>query len=189
MIQIVPESFIFAALLLVLLPLDWLISVLLASLFHEICHIFSVYLFNGRLLRIKIRFMGCSIEAAGLGEWSQFICILAGPLGSLFLLILYRITPKLALCGFLQGIYNLLPFSQLDGGRLLRIFLNNCYPKQAETILCITAVVACILLDVLAAYLIISYGTGLWVIFAVLIWNVRMLPRNIPCKPWKIGVQ
>ena len=189
MIQFIPESLILAALLLMILPLDWYMSVLIASLFHEMCHILSVYLLNGRLLTIKVRCMGCTIEAAGLGEWRQFLSILAGPLGSFSLLILYRIAPKLAICGFIQGIFNLLPFLHLDGGRLLRIFLNSCCPKQADAIQYIVAIITCVILDVVAVVLIRSYGTGLWLIFAAVLWNVRMLPRKIPCKPWEIGVQ
>ena len=183
MIQIASETFILSALVLVILPLDWIITVLIASLFHEMCHIFSVYLFNGRLLKIKVRFMGCTIEAGGLGEWKQFISILAGPIGSLSLLILYRFAPKLALCGFIQGAYNLLPIEQLDGGHLLRILLNSFNLKQTDQILYLTTIITCVLFDLLTAFLILSHRAGLWLIFAVGIWNVRMLPRKIPCKP------
>ena len=97
MIQIASGTYLLAALLLVTLPLDWLICVLLAAIFHEICHILTVYLLSGRILAIEIRLFGCTIDAAGLGEWKQFLSILAGPVGSFSLLLLYRITPKLAI--------------------------------------------------------------------------------------------
>ena len=189
MIHIAPATYLLAALLLVMLPLDWLIYMLLAALFHEMCHLFSVYLFNGRLLRIKVRFLGCTIEATGLGELTRFLSILAGPLGSFSLLLLYRSVPKLAICGFLQGAYNLLPLEHMDGGNLLRIILNHLYPQYADRILYIIATTLCVLFVLSATILVISYKTGAWPIFAAIIWSIRMLSRKIPCKPWQIGVQ
>ena len=133
--------------------------------------------------------MGCTIEAAGLGVWKQGISILAGPLGSFSLLLFYRIAPQLAICGCLQGLYNLLPLGPLDGGRLLKIMLYQFCPNYADVVRYFIGFGICILFDLGIVWMMRYYATGVWPVFAAVSWNVSMVPRKIPCKPGRIGVQ
>ena len=57
------------------------------------------------------------MDAAPLPVGAELVCVLAGPAASLLLLLLVRPFPRLALCGFVQGVYNLLPLGRLDGAR------------------------------------------------------------------------
>ena len=60
----------------------------------------------------------------------ELICILAGPAASLLLLCLARIFPRVAICGLIQGCYNLLPIAPLDGGRALHCLLSLLEKRQ-----------------------------------------------------------
>ena len=181
--------YILMALFLLLLPLDWVLSVVFAGLFHELCHVFAVYAMNGRILRMEIRPMGCILETGRLDRQKQFISILAGPMGSLALLFLSHAAPKVALCGLAQGIYNLIPVYPLDGGRLLGLVIQRFSPEYAEIIQFVVTVAIFSAIDLLMIISVFSIKVGLWPILLTLVWNIRLMPRKIPCKPSRIGVQ
>ena len=148
--------FFIAALLLLLLPLDWLAAAIAAALIHELCHILVLYALKGRISGIHIHAGGCVIESAVTGKWREFFCILAGPIGSFSLLLLCRMVPKMAVCGLFQGTYNLIPVLPLDGGRLLRLILYQLCPELAEAILFYTAVGIRVLILTLGIWLSVS---------------------------------
>ena len=189
MILLDSAVFILTALLLLILPLDWLLSAVIASFFHELCHILAVYMLKGNITRIQIHARGCVLETDRMEARAQFLSILAGPVGSFLLLLFSHIVPKIALCGFLQGIYNIIPVLPLDGGRLLRLFLYRYCPRQAKILLDVIAIGTCIVMDVLLIWLSTAGVRGIWPLVFALVWNVKSLPRKIPCKPLKSGVQ
>lgn len=183
MIQIDGKLFFLTALMLLLLPLDWVLSAAVAAVFHEMCHLAMLYAFGGKVRRIHIRSAGCEMESSAMGEWQQFFSIFAGPLGSFSLLLLCRIAPKIAICGFFHGAYNLIPVLPLDGGRLLCLLLYALCPKYANRLMAAVAFICCAVVSGLCFRL--SYGFVPWplpLIFSVL-WNIKYLPRKIPCKP------
>lgn len=189
MIQFSAGFFFTSALLLLVLPLDWLCAVAVASVFHELCHILTLHVLGGRIHRIRIRANGCEIETDRIGEWRQFVCIFAGPMGSISLLSLCRAAPRIAICGLLQGLINLIPVFPLDGGRLLRLLLSFINPKWANQVMPAVAIGICIVLDCLAIWLWKRGSFSFWPLWAALVWNIRFLPRKIPCKPSENGVQ
>lgn len=135
MIRCSPFTYILGAAWVLLLPLDWLLSAMTAGLVHECCHLLAVRLFGGRIFGIRIGPGGCVIDSGEL-EWIPgLVAILAGPVGSLSLLAFRRALPKIAVCGMLQGLFNLLPVLPLDGGRILHILLCRWIPDKAEAVL------------------------------------------------------
>lgn len=144
------------ALLLLTLPLNWILSAVIAAVFHEICHLVAIRLLGGRVWSLKVGPGGAVIETDPLSYGKELICSLAGPMGSLFLLCLCRFAPRIALCAAVQGIYNLLPIYPLDGGRALFCAANMIVSgKRAETICCLIggmAALGILLLSVAATF-------------------------------------
>lgn len=135
MIQCDAIGFLLGALALFVLPMKWVLSAAAAALFHEVCHMIILRLLGGRILSVRVSFYGCRIMTGPMEDWKQICSILAGPTGSLALLLLRRKLPLIALCGLIQGLFNMLPMLPLDGGRLLRLFLYRLQPDCAERIL------------------------------------------------------
>lgn len=153
-VQISAGAFIFLALLLLLLPLQWVFAVVFAALIHECCHCLAVFLLGENVRRIYIGGRGAVIDVAPMSGIREALCALAGPLGSFLLVALIRWMPRTAICGLIHGFYNLLPMLPFDGGRILRGVLTSILsPPMAETcmkwirrILLFLAGVLCLLL-------------------------------------------
>lgn len=108
------------ALLLMTLPLTWVMAAMLAAAFHELCHLVMLRCWRVPVYGIHIRAGGAGIDTGPLAHREELLCALAGPMGSFLLLLLLHIAPRTAVCGLMQGLYNLIPVGDLDGGRALR---------------------------------------------------------------------
>lgn len=124
-ITVKPNTYIFIAVLLLLVPLPWLAAWLSAIVVHEFCHWFAVRICGGRIKRLCVGVAGADMQSSGLSERKYLFCILCGPIGG-FLPILFGVwIPRIALCSWLLSVYNLMPVLPLDGGRALQILVNN----------------------------------------------------------------
>lgn len=117
-------------------PLEWLTAVILAGVTHEAFHAAAVRLCGGKLSDIRFGIGGAVMSAGDLEGWRQPFCLLAGPLGGFFLLLLSRWLPRTAFCGLIHSFYNLLPGEHLDGGRLLRWAAERVLPGQSAESFC-----------------------------------------------------
>ena len=116
------------ALAVLILPLRWLMAGAAAAAFHEGCHWAAIRLCGGRAARLHIGVRGAVMGVGELSPCKELICALAGPLGSLLLLLTARWFPAVAVCAVLQSAYNLLPIYPLDGGRALRCAVRLFLP-------------------------------------------------------------
>lgn len=178
--------YLYLALLLLLLPLPWVLAALLAAAFHEGCHLAALYLCGGALQGFRAGVRGMTMTVGGMDYRQELLCAAAGPLGSLFLLLLHRSFPEIALCGAVQGLYNLLPLYPYDGGRILRCLGMLLFPSKAISVCRYTEIFTCVFLAGCACLTLVFLGfdgmiPALAAVFPVL--------RKIPCKQAKIRVQ
>ena len=178
MIQVHFSACFLLALVLLLLPLEWVGAMVIAASFHELCHIVTLYAFGGTVSKIRVKAGGCMIETLSMGEQEQFFSILAGPLGSFSLLLFCRGAPKIAVCGFLQCLFNLMPVLPLDGGRLLRLLVYRFCPDQSERIMRFVTVSFCLFLDALAVGIALGTSAGGWPVLLALVCNIRFLIKK-----------
>lgn len=108
------------AILVLTVPLPWLVALTSAALFHELGHIFTVWVFGGSITEIQLFSFGAWMQASPMSAGKRILSTLTGPLFSFLLLLSFRIFPRVALCGLIQGIVNLLPLPWLDGGRVVK---------------------------------------------------------------------
>lgn len=189
MLQVDPLTYLLAAIMLLVFPLNWLFAAIIAAVFHELCHLSMLFLLKGNLRSIRVYSSGCVMEVDRMREIHQFISILAGPMGSLSLIFLCRIAPRIAVCGLIQGVYNLIPIMPLDGGRMLRIILYGICPERTERIMKIVEVI--LRLTMMLGILFLTVSRLLHPIsgISLILLNIKLTLRKIPCKQSKIGVQ
>ena len=169
------------AMLLLLLPFPWLAAALTAAGFHELCHAGAVRLLGGNVGPVKIGTRGAVMEVGDMRPGQELLAAAAGPAGSFLLLGLSRVFPRLALCGLVQGAYNLLPIYPLDGGRILYCLLRSWLPEERAVWIC-----GWIGLAVGLAAGIFFVRQGLYPGAAAVFWVAL---RNIPCKLPELRVQ
>lgn len=119
------------ALTLLVLPLPWVAAAVLAAAVHELCHYLAIAALGGKVGRIAVGSGGAAMELGCLSLVRELLAAAAGPVGSLSLMLMGRFFPRLALCGLVQGLFNLLPIYPLDGGRILRRALELALPDRA----------------------------------------------------------
>lgn len=181
---------VFLALLCLLLPLDWLLAALTAAAFHELCHVMAIFLAGGSVHSLQIGPEGALMEASAMEPWRELACVLAGPLGSFSLLLLSEFVPKIGLCGFVQGSFNLIPLYPLDGGRALSCAMEALFLPDTAQRICSAVKWAVVILASAAGF----WGTfvvkmGIMPLLLAVFFLSRALPGKIPCKAGKLGVQ
>ena len=198
--QIQASSFLYVVLALMLLyvPLEWLFAAFLAGLTHEAFHMAAVKLCGGRIRCLRLGAGGAVMSADDLEGWRQPVCLLAGPLGGLSLLLVARWLPRTAFCAFVHSLYNLLPGDRLDGGRILRWLTGRFLTaRNAEKLFrwVQNAFCACIFLAGLLGTFIFRLGWSFALFAAWLVYRVCSSGHNFSvgqentCKEGKQIVQ
>lgn len=183
-IQIHPSLCIGICVSLFLLPIPWLFSWIIAALIHEVGHIISLKILQVPIHRITADINGTYIETGFLPPCAEFVCALAGPLsGFVCFIVFLKLFPLLAVCGLVQSLYNLLPYPNYDGGRILSVVLNRFLSARTALFayrgitICSTAV-----LLFLGLYFWLVLKLGLIALIICMIPVLKTGITKIPCK-------
>lgn len=112
-----------------LLPLPWLISWFIATIFHEVCHWLALRGLKVKIYGVRLTASGALMDTETMTPWKEAVCAATGPIGGLLLVLTAKWWPELAVCGFVQSVFNLLPIYPLDGGRVLHGILLTFLPE------------------------------------------------------------
>lgn len=164
-VDIQASALVLCAVLLLMLPLQWVVGILAAAAVHECFHALAVWLLGGKILCITIGPGGAKMVATPMERGKAIVCALAGPMGSASLLLFSRWLPRIAICGLVQGCYNLLPLLPLDGGNALSVLLSIFYPAEKEKHI-MKVFQRIFLLCVLGVSCWMMFRTGIWAFLA-----------------------
>ena len=174
---------VYLALLILLFPLPWVASWLVATILHELCHYCAISALKIKVNAVIFLSNGIQLKTAPMGNREEVLCALAGPLGGLLLLLFAKWLPYIAICALVQSAYNLLPIYPLDGGRALRGIINSVIPERYRYRICRgiewVALIAVCLLCILAFW-VLKLGWLPLVALCILIAKCRLI--KIPCK-------
>lgn len=174
---------------LLVLPLRWIFAALTAGIVHEAFHALAVFLCGGRLQSFFVGKDGAVLIAAPMTVTREFLCTLAGPVGSALMVLTMPWLPRVAFCSVVHCLYNLLPIYPLDGGRALRCVTGKLSPSHQQKV-CRWAENICLgLLFVSAIYLAVWMDLGLTPLILASVLLLRTKSANPPCKKGGLALQ
>lgn len=163
------------ALALLLAPLPWVAAWLFAAAVHELFHYVAIRSFCGKGVRLRLSFDGARMQLPEMSRGREALCAIAGPAGSLCLLLIAKWLPRVAICATIQAMYNLLPVYPMDGGRALQSALSLLLPPRLAANICSWVEILCILaLFTLAIYGCVWLKLGLFPLLLVLHLCIRL---------------
>ncbi len=164
-------SFTYFALIIILISIDkteFLYESIIFAIAHEIGHITSLCFFGINIEEFKVSLFGGNIRILNNNKikyWQSAFISLSGPLVNIFFCVLFcilnsffefKIIYNVFVINLVLAIFNLLPFYNFDGGKILSsILLNFINEKSVDIILTITSIVVLIPFSYLSIYIFI----------------------------------
>ena len=184
-----PSALLTPALFLLLTDTPILLAALLpAALLHELAHYAVLRLCGVRAARFTLTGLGASLyvpELHRLSYGAELLSAAAGPLMNLMLWVLLSLTGREELTLFagaqmVLGVLNLLPVRPMDGGRIL--WLATAYltePYTADRVAAAVGLAASSALLALCLWLVLTTGSGLFLLLGALWLAYRSLPPEV----------
>ena len=184
-----PSALLTPALFLLLTDTPILLASLLpAALLHELAHYAVLRLCGVRTARFTLTGLGASLyvpELHRLSYGAELLSAAAGPLMNLLLWVLLSLTGREELTLFagaqmVVGVLNLLPVRPMDGGRIL--WLATAYltePYTADRVAAAVGLAASSALLALCLWLVLTTGSGLFLLLGALWLAYRSLPPEV----------
>lgn len=190
-------SFTFFALIIILISLnktEFLYSTIIFAILHEIGHLLALKYFKISIEEFKVSLFGGNIKILNNNKiqyYQNAIISFCGPLVNLFFFVLFYLLNIFLKNKFINEIYvinlvlaafNLLPFYNFDGGKILAsILMNFLQEKTVNYIITITSFIILIPFTYLAVYIFMLDSKN----FYLLVSAVLML-LTIIFKKWVI---
>ena len=162
-------SFTFFALIIILISLnktEFLYSTIIFAILHEIGHLLALKYFKISIEEFKVSLFGGNIKIFNNNKiqyYQNAIISFCGPLVNLFFFVLFYLLNIFLKNKFINEIYvinlvlaafNLLPFYNFDGGKILAsILMNFSQEKTVNYIITITSFIILIPFTYLAVYI------------------------------------
>ena len=146
----------------------------LAALIHEMAHVAALRIAGVGVEVIYLSAFGAEIQADTrfIPYWKDVICTLAGPAANILLgVILGRVSGDYLFAGanLLQGGFNLLPVSGLDGARALHLVISWGFdPSVADRVCRAVEIAFAVALLLVSIYLVAFRSVGGFLMFATM---------------------
>lgn len=145
---------VFNALIFLLRDSEIIFAFYIACISHELGHITAIKLTGGELKCIELSCFGIKITASPYSSLKNGIFVLlSGPAVNLLLYIIFKIfeiNGFFAVFNLAEGLFNLLPYSMLDGGAVMNLIAEgSIYEKQLNMIYFIIRILTAALIAVL----------------------------------------
>ena len=184
-----PSALLTPALFLLLTDTPILLAALLpAALLHELAHYAVLHLCGVRTARFTLTGLGVSLyvpELHRLSYGAELLSAAAGPLMNLLLWVLLSLTGREELTLFagaqmVLGVLNLLPVRPMDGGRILWLATASLTePYTADRVAAAVGLAASSALLALCLWLVLTTGSGLFLLLGALWLAYRSLPPGV----------
>lgn len=181
-VDIGPDFLIGLALALLVLPLDWIVAGVFCAVIHEMFHVAVLKLCGVEILGFSVGCGGARIITGEMNPMQELLCALAGPAGSLSLLMIASAAPVTALFGLIQGLCNLIPVLPLDGGRILSAALELGRFRNKDLILKVVHVCVMSALIALGIWTTVALKWGLLGAGMAFFLLIRTLPEKYLAK-------
>ena len=183
MINCKGSFFLLLAFLTLVIPMQWLVSAIMAAATHELAHYIAIRITGNMVYSLELTPRGTVMHTSAMTLGQELLCAAAGPLGSMLLFCGYPWIPRIALCAGVQGAFNLLPVGTLDGGRILSCFLKTFFSHHAAKIVGkIAESVVLVLGTVGIAGICRQYRLGYGAVFLLLLFLSRCLSEKFLAK-------
>lgn len=185
-----PGMYIGLCALLVIFPIEWILSWIVAAVVHELSHCIILRLLYVRMYAIQLHLFGAKIITEPIPPRKECIAALAGPLSGILMILIARVFPHLAVCAFIQTTVNLIPVREFDGGRVLHSIVEMLFDAQRADLVSRVVEISVLFFALLAGiYISVVQKTAFLLPVAVTVLILRRFQGKIPCKRRKQIVQ
>lgn len=146
--------------LILVIPIRLLFAVIISVAVHELFHLIALRALGVTVFEIVFDVGGARIKTQEMLPKIELLCALAGPIGGLLLVSLYRYCPAISICALAHTCYNLLPVFPTDGGRVLRCAIRLLSKNNAQNWITGLELAIITIIIIVCVYVTIVYPVG-----------------------------
>lgn len=148
--------------------LKWFLCYYAFTIMHEIAHILMALSLKVDMQEVILLPIGVNAKYSSyLSPWKELLISLAGPLAS-FLFALFFREKTYSMMNLLIGIFNLIPLYPMDGGRIIRSFLNIFFSKNITMKICNTIAKTLLVILLLTGIILVAYFKNYYIVILIL---------------------